>query len=162
MRTPHLPALAALALAVAACAPEPIKIAAPPPPKCEDASPQLMTRDLAPGTGDPVTPRTAVLVAYTGWLYDPCKPDHKGAMFDTSEGRQTPFGFIVGTGRVIKGWDEGVAGMREGGKRELFIPADMGYGAAGAPGGKIPPNSALVFDVELVKVIVRPAAAPAQ
>jgi FKBP-type peptidyl-prolyl cis-trans isomerase FkpA len=156
-------AVAVVAAALAGCAPEPVKVAAaPPPPKCEAASPQLMTRDLAPGTGDPITPRTAVLVSYTGWLYDPCKPDHKGEMFDTSAGRQTPFGFIVGTGRVIKGWDEGVVGMREGGKRELFIPPDMGYGATGAPGGKIPPNAALVFEVELLKVIVRPPPAAAQ
>jgi FKBP-type peptidyl-prolyl cis-trans isomerase FkpA len=164
MKATLLPLAAALSIAVAACAPEPIKVAAtpPPPPRCEAASPQLMTRDLAPGTGDPVTPRTAVLVSYTGWLYEPCKPDHKGEQFDSSEGRPTPFGFIIGAGRVIKGWDEGVVGMREGGKRELFIPPDMGYGAAGAPGGKIPPNAALVFDVEVVKVIARPPAGAAQ
>ena len=148
---------AAAALALASCAtPEPPKVAAAPPaPKCEAPPAQLMTRDLAEGTGEPINFRSAILVSYTGWLYDPCKPGHKGEKFDSSEGRPTPFGFIVGAGRVIKGWDEGIVGMREGGKRELVIPADKGYGAQGAPGGKIPPNSALVFDVEVVKVIQR-------
>jgi len=147
----------AAALAVASCAaPEPPKVAvAPPAPKCEPPPTQLMTRDMAEGTGDPINFRSAILVNYTGWLYDPCKPDHKGEMFDTSQGRATPFGFIVGAGRVIKGWDQGILGMREGGKRELTIPPDMGYGANAAPGGKIPPNSTLVFDVDVVKVIQR-------
>jgi len=96
--TPRAGGLAVLAaLAVGACAPEPPKVAAAPPaPKCEAPPAQLMTRDLAEGTGDPIPPRSAVLVNYTGWLYDPCKPDHKGEKFDTSEGRSTPFGFIVG------------------------------------------------------------------
>jgi FKBP-type peptidyl-prolyl cis-trans isomerase FkpA len=152
-----------VAAALAGCAaPEPPKVAAAPAPKCEEPPKQLMLRELAAGTGEPVPARSAVLVSYTGWLYDPCKPDHKGQMFDTSEGRETPFGFIIGAGRVIKGWDEGVAGMREGGKRELVIPPDKAYGAAGAAGGKIPPNATLVFDVEMVKVIMRaPPAAPA-
>ena len=155
--------LAVAALAVAACAPEPPKVAAAPPaPKCEAAPAQIMTRDLADGSGEPITPRSAILVSYTGWLYDPCKPDHKGEKFDSSEGRPTPFGFIVGAGRVIKGWDEGVVGMREGGKRELVIPADKAYGAAAAPGGKIPPNSPLVFDVEVLKVLARGPAGAGQ
>ena len=148
--------LALAALAAASCAPEPPKVAvAPPAPKCEPPPAQLMTRDTAEGTGDPINFRSAILVSYTGWLYDPCKPDHKGEKFDSSEGRPTPFGFIVGAGRVIKGWDEGIIGMREGGKRELTIPPDKGYGASAAPGGKIPPNSTLVFDIEVVKVIQR-------
>ena len=141
-----------VAAALAGCAtPEPPKVAAPPPPKCEEPPKQLMTSDLVPGQGDPVPARSAVLVGYTGWLYDPCKPGHKGEMFDTSEGRETPFGFIIGAGRVIKGWDEGVAGMREGGKRLLVIPANMAYGEREV-GGKIPPNSALVFEVHLVQL----------
>lgn len=94
----------------------------------------------------------AVLVSYTGWLYDSKAPDQKGAKFDTSEGRATPFGFVVGAGRVIKGWDEGVVGMKEGGKRTLVIPPAMGYGAKGA-GDKIPPNATLLFEVEVIKMI---------
>ena len=153
----------AVSVLAAACAPEPVKVAAAPPaPKCEAPPTQLMMRELAPGTGDPIAARTPVLVSYTGWLYDPCKPDHKGEKFDSSEGRPTPFGFIVGTGRVIRGWDEGVVGMREGGKRELTIPPELGYGASAAPGGRIPPNSTLVFDVEVAKIIMRPPPAPAQ
>ena len=93
-----------------------------------------------------------VAVQYTGWLYDGCAKDLKGEQFDTSQGRVTPFGFIVGAGRVIKGWDEGVLGMKAGGKRTLIIPADKGYGERGAGGGKIPPNATLVFDVEVIAI----------
>jgi FKBP-type peptidyl-prolyl cis-trans isomerase FkpA len=162
MRNAWIVAALLAAGALGACAPEPPKPAPPPAPKCEEPPAQLMLRELAPGTGEPITPHSAVLVSYTGWLYDPCKPDHKGEQFDTSQGRPTPFGFIVGAGRVIKGWDEGVAGMREGGKRLLVIPPDKAYGAAGAGGGKIPPNATLVFEVEVVKVIMRAPAEPAK
>ena len=147
--------LALLALAGCAAPSGGTMQAAAPAPKCEPAPKDLVIKDLKPGTGDPITARTAVLVGYTGWLYDECAPDHKGTMFDTSEGRPTPFGFIVGTGRVIKGWDEGLVGMSEGGKRLLVIPPDKGYGATPAPGGKIPANSTLVFEVELAKVLQR-------
>jgi FKBP-type peptidyl-prolyl cis-trans isomerase FkpA len=90
-------------------------------------------------------------VHYTGWLYDPAVPDGRGAKFDSSRDRQLPFGFVLGAGRVIKGWDEGVAGMKVGGRRTLVIPPEMGYGSRGA-GGVIPPNATLLFDVELVEV----------
>ena len=93
----------------------------------------------------------AVLVHYTGWLYDPTKPDGRGAKFDSSLDRGVPFGFILGAGRVIKGWDEGVVGMKTGGKRTLVIPPQLGYGERGA-GGVIPPNATLMFDVELIEV----------
>jgi FKBP-type peptidyl-prolyl cis-trans isomerase FkpA len=128
-----------------------------PPPK------ELVKKDIEPGTGDKtVMLRSGVWVSYTGWLYDPCAKDFKGAKFDSSEGRQTPFGFLVGAGKVIKGWDEGVLGMKEGGKRTLVIPPDMAYGPAGAGGGRIPPNATLVFEVQVVGIpFAPPSAEPA-
>jgi FKBP-type peptidyl-prolyl cis-trans isomerase FkpA len=113
---------------------------------------ELVKKDIKEGDGKTAEKGKAVLVNYTGWLYDPKAPDQKGAKFDTSEGRVTPFGFIVGAGRVIKGWDEGVPGMKENGKRTLIIPASLAYGEKGA-GGKIPPNATLLFEVELIKVL---------
>ena len=92
-----------------------------------------------------------VLVHYTGYLWDASAPDNKGKKFDSSVDRKVPFGFIVGVGRVIKGWDEGVVGMKVGGQRTLIIPPGLGYGARGA-GGVIPPNATLKFDVELLNV----------
>ena len=92
-----------------------------------------------------------VVVHYTGWLHDPAKPDGHGRKFDSSHDRREPFQFRLGAGQVIRGWDEGVAGMKVGGKRTLIIPPEMGYGSRGA-GGVIPPNATLVFDVELVDV----------
>jgi FKBP-type peptidyl-prolyl cis-trans isomerase FkpA len=92
-----------------------------------------------------------VVVHYTGWLYDPTKADGRGKKFDSSVDRASPFSFPLGAGRVIQGWDQGVAGMKVGGKRTLIIPPEMGYGARGA-GGAIPPNAALLFEVELLEV----------
>ena len=151
---PILASLFVVALGLFGCAAEPKP--APAPVACKPPPADLVTSDLAPGDGDAVRFRSAVLVSYTGWLYDGCKPDLKGAQFDTSEGRPTPFGFIVGAGRVIRGWDRGVIGMKEGGKRLLVIPAGLGYGAQGAGGGKIPPNSALVFEVKVEKIVAQP------
>ena len=93
----------------------------------------------------------SVVVHYTGWLYDPSKADGRGKKFDSSLDRGSPFSFPLGAGRVIQGWDQGVAGMKVGGKRTLIIPPEMGYGARGA-GGAIPPNAALLFEVELLEV----------
>ena len=111
----------------------------------------LQTIDVKQGSGTEATPGHTVVVHYTGWLYDPSKPDSHGAKFDSSRDRGSPFSFPLGGGRVIKGWDQGVAGMKVGGRRTLVIPPDQGYGARGA-GGVIPPNATLIFDVELLDV----------
>jgi FKBP-type peptidyl-prolyl cis-trans isomerase FkpA len=110
---------------------------------------ELIKKDTKVGTGEEATVGKAVEVHYTGWLYDPSAPDKKGAKFDSSRDRGAPFSFLLGAGRVIKGWDRGVAGMKVGGHRTLIIPADMAYGAQGA-GKVIPPNATLIFDVELL------------
>lgn len=107
--------------------------------------------DTKQGSGTEAVKGKTVIVHYTGWLYDPGQAEGKGKKFDSSLDRRDPFGFSLGQGQVIRGWDEGVAGMKIGGKRTLIIPADMGYGSRGA-GGVIPPNAALVFDVELLEV----------
>jgi FKBP-type peptidyl-prolyl cis-trans isomerase FkpA len=106
--------------------------------------------DVVPGSGKEAG-SGPVVVHYTGWLHDPGKPDGRGTKFDSSHDRHSPFEFVLGAGQVIKGWDQGVAGMKVGGKRTLVIPPHLGYGARGA-GGVIPPNATLQFDVELVDV----------
>ena len=103
------------------------------------------------GTGAEATNGKTVTVHYTGWLYDANAADHHGTKFDSSRDRNEPFPFPLGGGRVIQGWDQGVAGMKVGGQRTLVIPPQLGYGATGA-GGVIPPNATLVFDVELLDV----------
>lgn len=105
--------------------------------------------DLTVGTGTTATAGRMVSVNYTGWLYDGSQPDNKGTQFDSSAGRG-PFTFLLGAGQVIGGWDQGVAGMKIGGKRRLVIPPSLGYGSTGS--GPIPPNATLVFDVELTLV----------
>ena len=109
----------------------------------------LIYKDSEIGTGDEAVAGNNVSVHYTGWLQQP--DGEKGKKFDSSVDRGQPFGFRLGAGMVIKGWDEGVAGMKIGGKRTLTIPSELGYGARGA-GGVIPPNATLIFDVELLGV----------
>lgn len=111
----------------------------------------LEIHEVAAGTGTEATKGAHVIVHYTGWLHDAAAPENKGIKFDSSRDRGDPFDFPLGAGHVIRGWDEGVAGMKIGGKRTLIIPPEMGYGARGA-GGVIPPNATLVFDVELLEV----------
>lgn len=104
----------------------------------------LVIDEIQEGSGATAEQGKTVSVHYTGWLTD-------GRKFDSSKDRNDPFEFPLGAGHVIRGWDEGVQGMREGGSRKLTIPPELGYGARGA-GGVIPPNATLVFEVELLKV----------
>lgn len=108
----------------------------------------LILADTKPGTGAQAKAGNTCIMHYTGWLYE---NGAKGTKFDSSVDRGEPFAFRLGEGQVIKGWDEGVAGMKVGGKRTLIIPPQLGYGARGA-GGVIPPNATLLFEVELLGV----------
>ena len=105
---------------------------------------ELIIEDIQVGDGDEAVQGQQITVHYTGWLTD-------GTKFDSSKDRNDPFKFKLGAGMVIKGWDQGFAGMKIGGSRKLTIPPEMGYGSRGA-GGVIPPNATLVFDVELLGV----------
>ena len=111
----------------------------------------LQYEDTVPGTGAEASAGNHVRVHYTGWLYDPTAKNSRGKKFDSSKDRGDPFSFGLGGGQVIRGWEEGVQGMKVGGTRVLTIPAELGYGARGA-GGAIPPNAMLVFEVELLAV----------
>jgi FKBP-type peptidyl-prolyl cis-trans isomerase len=140
-------ACAVLVLAIAA--------AAPPLGRVDAAANQVIEMpnglkytDTKTGDGAAATPGNKVSVHYTGWLYN---NGAKGTKFDSSVDRGQPFQFTLGAHQVIAGWDEGVAGMKVGGKRTLIIPPELGYGARGA-GGVIPPNATLMFDVELLGV----------
>ena len=110
----------------------------------------LVKTDTVVGKGKEAVAGKTVEVHYTGWLHEPAAANKRGKQFDSSVGRG-PFSFPLGGGRVIKGWDEGVAGMKVGGKRTLVIPPELAYGKRGA-GGVIPPDATLVFDVELLDV----------
>src|SRR5690348_3739871 len=114
--------------------------------KGKSSSSGLQYWDLKQGTGTTASAGKTVSVHYTGWLAS------NGKKFDSSVDRGQPFMFQLGAGQVIKGWDEGVSGMKVGGKRQLRIPPELGYGTRGAGGGVIPPNATLIFDVELLGV----------
>ena len=112
---------------------------------------ELQRIDERPGSGAVAIAGSDVTVHYTGWLFDEKAANRRGEKFDSSIDRAEPFTFLLGAGRVIRGWDDGVAGMRVGGKRVLMIPPEYGYGRKGA-GDVIPPNGSLVFEVELLDV----------
>jgi FKBP-type peptidyl-prolyl cis-trans isomerase FkpA len=133
-----------LSLLVAGCGGSGSGTAAPAGPTA------LQVTDTAIGSGAVAAAGNLVTVHYSGWLYDATAANFRGALFDSSVGK-SPFQFKLGAGQVIAGWDQGVAGMRVGGTRTLIIPSSMGYGASGVP-GVIPPNAALVFNVEVLAV----------
>jgi FKBP-type peptidyl-prolyl cis-trans isomerase FkpA len=137
-------AAAVLAGSVAACNSKPA--VAPTPGVNSMQSVQLKT-----GSGPELTAGKIAVVQYTGWLYEASAPDNKGKQFDSSRSAGQPFRFPVGAGQVIKGWDQGVIGMKIGESRRLIIPADLAYGDSGA-GGVIPPGAALIFDIDLVAI----------
>lgn len=114
-------------------------------PPSQPGDEKLNIKDIKKGKGDTAKSGMTVTVHYTGWLTN-------GTKFDSSVDRGQPFSFLLGTGQVIAGWDQGVAGMKVGGVRELTIPPSLGYGAQGTPGGPIPPNATLKFEVELLGV----------
>ena len=117
-----------------------------------EVSNQLVKIDNVVGTGKEATAGSTVVVNYTGWLYKPMLVKQRGKQFDSSlDAGREPLEFALGAGRVIKGWDQGVAGMKVGGKRTLIIPSELAYGKRGA-GGAIPANADLIFDVELLDV----------
>jgi FKBP-type peptidyl-prolyl cis-trans isomerase len=108
--------------------------------------------DVVAGIGDEALPGMVVVVHYTGWLYDPAAPGHRGRQFDSSRERGRPLSFPLGAGRVIRGWEQGMPGMRVGGTRRLVIPPELAYGARSVGNGLIPPHSTLLFEVELLAV----------
>jgi FKBP-type peptidyl-prolyl cis-trans isomerase FkpA len=114
-------------------------------------SAEFLVRELKPGAGPAIEHGSTAVVHYTGWLHEPGAADDKGRKFDSSRDRNVPFDFSLGAGEVIRGWDEGVLGMKVGEQRRLVIPPSKGYGSRGA-GGVIPPNATLIFDVELVGI----------
>ena len=119
--------------------------------KMEEKIMELIKNDIKLGEGREAEKGLSVTVHYTGWLHDAKEKDGKGKKFDSSLDRREPFKFTLGVGQVIKGWDEGVNGMKIGGQRLITIPSDMGYGSRGA-GSVIPPNADLIFDVQLLGI----------
>jgi FKBP-type peptidyl-prolyl cis-trans isomerase FkpA len=142
--------VAAASLAALAAAQQPAETPASPPALA--AAPSVLVTDLVAGIGDEALPGMVLIVHYTGWLYDPTATEHRGRKFDSSRDRGQPFSFPLGGGRVIRGWEQGIPGMKVGGTRRLVIPPDLAYGPRGAGNGVIPPNATLLFEVELLAV----------
>lgn len=117
-----------------------------------EAGPQLLIEDLRPGTGIEAAPGMQLAVHYTGWLHEPAALGYRGRQFDSSRDRGSPLVFPLGAGRVIRGWEVGLIGLRVGGLRRLVIPPELAYGRREVGNGLIPPNSTLVFEVELLGV----------
>lgn len=138
--------LASVACVLAGCRADP----GPPPGGSVPSLEVLEVRAGDPG-GAVATVRSRVTVHYTGWIYDERAPDRRGTRFDSSRDRGEPFTFVLGAGQVIRGWDDGVLGMRVGGQRTLLVPSGLAYGRRGA-GSVVPPHASLVFDVELLDV----------
>jgi FKBP-type peptidyl-prolyl cis-trans isomerase FkpA len=145
-----LAAAAALGITPAAPAQQPAGPAAP--PAAPEPAAALLVTDLVKGIGDEALPGMVVIVHYTGWLYDPAAEDLRGRKFDSSRERGQPLSFPLGGGRVIRGWEQGVPGMKVGGTRRLVIPPELAYGSRGAGNGVIPPDATLLFEVELLAV----------
>jgi FKBP-type peptidyl-prolyl cis-trans isomerase FkpA len=145
-----LAATAALGITLEAHAQQPAGPATPPaaPPPAT----ALLVTDLVKGIGDEALPGMVVIVHYTGWLYDPAATDLRGRKFDSSRERGQPLSFPLGGGQVIRGWEQGVPGMKVGGTRRLVIPPELAYGSRGAGNGVIPPDATLLFEVELLAV----------
>jgi FKBP-type peptidyl-prolyl cis-trans isomerase FkpA len=121
------------------------------PPASPIAPRALEIRELAPGTGESIGNGQSAAVDYMGWIFDPDAPAHKGRLFDSSSASGAPLKFQLGAGQVIKGWDQGILGMKVHGRRQLIIPPELAYGERGA-GALIPPGATLVFDLELVSI----------
>jgi FKBP-type peptidyl-prolyl cis-trans isomerase FkpA len=121
------------------------------PPTSPVAHRALEIRELAPGTGESIGNGQSAAVDYMGWIFDPDAPEHKGRLFDSTSASGAPLKFQLGAGQVIKGWDQGILGMKVHGRRQLIIPPELAYGERGAS-ALIPPGATLVFDVELVSI----------
>jgi FKBP-type peptidyl-prolyl cis-trans isomerase FkpA len=145
-----------LGAAIAVCSAQASKTATAASEKSALPPTALMIVDQKLGEGPAVEDKQPVLVHYTGYLWDATAPGNRGKQFDSSTKQPVPFGFIVGAGRVIKGWDEGVLGMKVGGQRTVIVPPDKAYKERGA-GAVIPPNATLVFDIELMGIIGKTA-----
>jgi len=122
----------------------------------------LIITDLVIGIGDEALPGMVLVVHYTGWLFDEQARDHRGRQFDSSRDRKQPFSFPLGAGHVIRGWEQGVVGMRVGGLRRLIIPPSLAYGSRNVGNGIVPPDSTLLFEVELLAVELVTTAPQAQ